>query len=190
MARPRILHKLYLTAFWGLVALGAPLAVGTGVVSLHDWLVVRSDFQCLELAAPRPHLPLAKQLHGCNMHSDGLVLPDDWKDAVAAAVETTPAVQPGQSSSGWRSRATRVPPTDAELGSIPGEPASPADWDLSQLRSTRAWSSGSVLGQDVRLAYAVGAPLWLFPAALLALARRWVLWLMRPEADAAPGSQV
>lgn len=46
-----------------------------------------------------------------------------------------------------------------------------------------AWNSGALFEQEERGWWMATSPLWLVPALVLALVRRWVLWLTRPEAD-------
>lgn len=47
-----IVRRLYLSAFWGLLGVGAATAVGYIVVNLHDYWVVGEDWACWTSSSP------------------------------------------------------------------------------------------------------------------------------------------
>ncbi len=49
-----ILHRLYLTAFWALLAIAVLTSGGTAVVTIHDELVASDDLGCVREAAGLP----------------------------------------------------------------------------------------------------------------------------------------
>lgn len=146
MAQRRILHKLYLTAFWLLAAFALVVS------SVQAWEQARGYQRDREEQVPEWVPPGARRLS-----------PEEVKELGLVPVDTAP---------------------DADLGFVPDPKAAPRFDDIdgtlvdAEGRPIPPRSGWDRLGE---CAFYSGASL--IPLLLLVAVRRWVLWLLRPEAE-------
>lgn len=60
----RVLHKLYVTAFWGLAVVCGCIALGYALTGLHDYLVVRKALSCVAETKSFPRCGLEQDSWG------------------------------------------------------------------------------------------------------------------------------
>lgn len=160
-----VARKLYVTAFWGLLVLGAGTVAVVGVIGVHDQLVRDRDLGCYDrvVAAARarvPERPHKRELSDEEVRRIGL------------------PVDPRPSPTNWRAEAEVI--SQEEWEALPDTEAVKAcaiDVTSHGAYAENAWSYRN---REARALPDVGLSfLALVPLGLLVALNRWIRWLAR-----------
>lgn len=153
-----VAHKMYLTAFWGLIAVGVFSVAGVGVSLAHDAVVIPRQLACVDARLA--------EMTGDAQASQWR--PKSFRPDVATRVRLD------ELKSAAKARTLEI---ERACGAYFSEYS--GEWHPS------GWADGSMRKQPA---------LWLalsffgfIPLAALVAANRWIRWLAKPEATAAPG---
>lgn len=150
--RRPVIHKLYLTAFWGLALVCGSTSLYHFLVSGHDYLVVERSIACLNRT---------NSIGACGLYRTTM------STGSAPRFDDLPGEEEWEDVDGLLARGGKLEGTTSLEGII-----STKTWDRGSI---------SRFEQNHRFMVALLSPLWLLPLALLAAVRLWVLWLIREE---------